>query len=223
MAIGDLKIEITLGERIVSSILGVFFALISFFILVSLLISIFNDSDALNISIKAFLLLLFVGVFYSCIKYTYRALSGYEVVNAFKEDGLDESVIQKSHLSEVDASDLRAQYYDWRKKRNERSDKKYELKRKVYNYLAKVVGSALIVVFILVIGGQLVLYLKNGEWLSLPLDIVVPYLSDDFVQWYFEPLNWVGLHSILAWFLSHVPLSLILLIGGLCFFSLKDD
>lgn len=223
MGVGELKVKITLGERIVSSLLGVLFTLCSFAISVFLIVSVFSDSQVVSILLKASLLVLFVGVFYSCIKHTYRAFSGYEVVNAFKEEGLDESVILKSHLSEVDASDLRAQYYDWRKKRNERSDKKQEFKRTVYNYLGKVVGSALIFAFILVIGGQLVLYLKNGEWLSLPLDIVVPYLSDDFVQWYFEPLNWVGLHSILAWFLSHVPLSLVLLLGGLCFFSLKDD
>ena len=65
---------------------------------------------------------------------------------------------------------------------------------------------------ILVLGFQVFVWLRSGEWLSIPLGIVMIGLDQNgaLALWLSSPGSWYGLHEALMWILN-LPLSLVLI------------
>jgi len=66
------------------------------------------------------------------------------------------------------------------------------------------------------IGYQAVLWLMDGVWTEMPLMVVFNFLFEDTAlhQWLQTPESWFGLHQVVEWNLTHVPVSLVLIVDG---------
>src|SRR5262245_30143053 len=70
---------------------------------------------------------------------------------------------------------------------------------------------------VVVLGLQIILYLKNGAWLSLSVIDGLVHLSGERPSaWLLHPQDWIGLHNLL----DKLPLSLGLLLLGVVAFVL---
>jgi hypothetical protein len=61
---------------------------------------------------------------------------------------------------------------------------------------------------------QIFLYLKNGQWVELPLLYLTILGPDKFVSWLDNPISWIGFHKIIYGFLNAMPLSLCSMLIG---------
>ncbi len=85
---------------------------------------------------------------------------------------------------------------------------------KAWQRIVNVLGVLLILAGFLIIGFQIFLYLKNGEWIKLPLLYLVAFGPDNFVSWLDNPTSWLGLHKIVYGILDFIPVSLFSMLVG---------
>jgi len=82
--------------------------------------------------------------------------------------------------------------------------------------LVKTVGILFIITGVLIFGGQIFAYLKSGEWHELPFLLLAIFGPDSFVSWLENPKSWIGFHKIVYWLLKVIPISLFLIVVGIC-------
>lgn len=90
-----------------------------------------------------------------------------------------------------------------------------EIKKSIWEAILegiwKFFGVALVFLGFLLIIGQVLLFLYSGEWLSLPMIMLIP---EPLASWLGYPQQWIGLSNMLSTLFNVVPLSAFLLILG---------
>lgn len=84
-------------------------------------------------------------------------------------------------------------------------------------FLRDVIFGVAVLIFIAglcVLGYQVYIGLKHGEWLALPLQMFFTYLVP-YTAWIDSPESWYGLHKLLTGVFAFTPLSLFLIVAGL--------
>lgn len=68
-----------------------------------------------------------------------------------------------------------------------------------------------------ILGYQTVTWLEDGVWTAYPMMMVFTYFFEGsaFGVWMHNPESWSGLHQIMEWGLTNIPISLVLIIDGL--------
>ncbi|MCF8719579.1 hypothetical protein [Nitrospina gracilis] len=63
---------------------------------------------------------------------------------------------------------------------------------------------------------QVILWLQAGDWQAMPLMMVWTFLFEGTALhgWMMSPESWLGLHTILEWVLTNIPISVVLILGG---------
>lgn len=89
--------------------------------------------------------------------------------------------------------------------------------QKIEKEWAKIING-LGIVFVLagplIVGWQIYIYLKHGEWVELPLLFLAAFGPEKFVSWLSNPSSWFGLHKLVFWILKFFPVSLFSLLLG---------
>ncbi len=67
---------------------------------------------------------------------------------------------------------------------------------------------------------QIFNYLYVGEWIPLPMIIIVPSL---IANWLIDPHQWIGLSNVLSSLFDTIPLSVFLLIMGILIMIVSGD
>lgn len=80
------------------------------------------------------------------------------------------------------------------------------IKQRLYKLGFRGLGICLIVFGIVIMGAQVLEYLRTGSWESVSLMDVIS--STKTARWLHDPKSWVGLAQILRWVFEFVPLSL---------------
>ena len=88
-----------------------------------------------------------------------------------------------------------------------------------YNFIAKailLIGSLLVFAGFFILAFQIYYYLKNGNWIRIPLFVVLEKLpgENQAFSWLKNPQSWYGLHKIIFGLLDFIPLSLFLIVAG---------
>jgi len=67
-----------------------------------------------------------------------------------------------------------------------------------------------------IVGYQTFVWLKDGVWNAMPLMAVFDFLFENTAlhEWVHNPASWQGLHQVIEWSLTNVPLSLVMIIEG---------
>jgi hypothetical protein len=100
---------------------------------------------------------------------------------------------------------------------NESNKKEIGWLDRTWEIIVKIIGVIIILAGIGIVGFQIFIYLKNGEWIELPLLYLVTYGPNEFVSWLYNPTSWLGLHKIIYGALKLIPLSLCLILVGAAF------
>ena len=80
------------------------------------------------------------------------------------------------------------------------------------------VGYLLFIGGIGIVGWQVFIFLKVGQWVEVPL-FSIAFLAPNSIQsWLNDPTTWLGLHKIVMGVLEGCPLSCPLIIFGLGFY-----
>jgi hypothetical protein len=70
-----------------------------------------------------------------------------------------------------------------------------------------------------VFGYQIIIWLRSGEWTSLPFGVIFLYFEPDWFMatdgWLNNPQDWKGIHKIIEFILLKLPLSIGLFISGI--------
>ena len=68
-----------------------------------------------------------------------------------------------------------------------------------------------------ILGYQIVVWLQEGVWNALPMMLVFNYFFEDTAlgAWMLNPDSWLGLHQVVEWGLTNIPISLVLILDGL--------
>ena len=83
--------------------------------------------------------------------------------------------------------------------------------------LAGLLGGLIFLIGLGLLGYQLVLWLLDGVWTSLPLYVVFDFIFENtaFQQWMAHPESWFGMQKLFSGFLETTPLSLALMVPGI--------
>ena len=67
-----------------------------------------------------------------------------------------------------------------------------------------------------IVGYQTMVWLQDGVWNAMPLMAVFNFLFENTAaqEWMQNPASWQGLHQVIEWNLTNVPLSLVLIVEG---------
>ena len=67
-----------------------------------------------------------------------------------------------------------------------------------------------------IVSYQAFVWLKDGVWNAMPLMAVFDFLfaNTALQEWVQNPASWQGLHQVIEWNLTNVPLSLVLIVEG---------
>ncbi len=67
-----------------------------------------------------------------------------------------------------------------------------------------------------IVGYQSFVWIKDGVWNAMPLMAVFDFLFENTAlqEWVHNPASWTGLHQVIEWNLTNVPLSLVLIVEG---------
>ena len=67
-----------------------------------------------------------------------------------------------------------------------------------------------------IVGYQSFVWIKDGVWNAMPLMAVFDFLFENTAlqEWMQNPTSWTGLHQVVEWNLTNVPLSLVLIVEG---------
>ena len=94
---------------------------------------------------------------------------------------------------------------------------------KAWQKIVNVLGVLLILAGLVIVGFQVFLYFKNGQWIELPLLYLAAFGPDEFVTWLNNPTSWVGLHKIIYVLLSFIPLSMCSVLVGWAMTAYEAD
>ena len=67
-----------------------------------------------------------------------------------------------------------------------------------------------------IVSYQTFVWLKDGVWNAMPLMAVFDWLFEGTAlqEWVHNPASWQGMHQVIEWNLTNIPLSLVLIIEG---------
>ena len=68
---------------------------------------------------------------------------------------------------------------------------------------------------------QIFFWLKYDSWHRLPIDLIFTFLPQ--TCWLKTPRYWYTFHTILVWFMMHIPLSFFLIVAGMAISNYGND
>ena len=90
-------------------------------------------------------------------------------------------------------------------------------KQKIAKEWGKIVsglGVLVVLAGFLIVGWQIFVYLKHGEWVELPLLVLAALGPEKFAFWLANPSSWLGLHKLIYGLLKFFPVSLFAVLVG---------
>ena len=68
---------------------------------------------------------------------------------------------------------------------------------------------------------QVFMWMKNGMWSELPIQVLFNFLFENtlLAQWLSNPESWFGLQKVVEWLLQNIPLSAALIIPSVLIFG----
>ena len=97
---------------------------------------------------------------------------------------------------------------------NESNEKGISWLDRAWQRIVNIFGVILILTGIGIVGFQIFIYLKNRQWIELPLLYLVAFGPNEFVSWLDNPTSWLGLHKIIYGALELIPLSIFSVLVG---------
>ena len=94
---------------------------------------------------------------------------------------------------------------------------------RAWQKIVNIFGVLLILAGLVIVGFQVFLYFKDGQWTELPLLDLAVFGPEKFVLWLNNPTSWIGLHKIIYGLLNLIPLSMCSVLVGWAMTAYKVD